>query len=264
MKRASLIAVGVCAAALLTITGGTAQAAWLDDLDGYWRFESDTLDSSGNAQHGVYQGTTGPDYQTGKFGDGIALDGSDQKVVINPTGDENDFSYHATDIMSLSLWARVDAFDTAWQALIAKGEGNAWRMHRKNGENTMKGPFGDTDTGTNINDGAWHHFVAVNQPGTLTKKIWVDGVLTVNENGKDISDNSANHMMIGDNPDALAREWNGMVDDVAIWGRVLSDAEAAALWNGGAGAELASLIPEPATLALAAVGLLGLRRRKRA
>ena len=65
-----------------------------------------------------------PNFDTGKFGGGIDLDGVDQFVQIG--GDESDFDFLNQDF-SISAWFRVDAFTKNWQALIAKGEGDRWR-----------------------------------------------------------------------------------------------------------------------------------------
>jgi len=48
--------------------------------------------------------------------------------------------------------------------------------------------------------------------------------------------------MIGENPDARGRYWNGLIDDVALWDRPLSESEIGALYNKGVGAALSSLL----------------------
>ena len=80
----------------------------------------------------------------------------------------------------------------------------------------------------------WHHWVGVTDSETMTEYLYQDGVLLAEKTGAVLQDR-ANAMRIGENPDALNRRWKGKVDDVAIWGRALSDLEIAYLWNGGTG-----------------------------
>ena len=51
-----------------------------------------------------------------------------------------------------------------------------------------------------------------------------------------------NPMRIGDNPDAANRNWQGKVDDVAIWGRALAPFEVADIWNGGDGKSIEEML----------------------
>jgi hypothetical protein len=48
-------------------------------------------------------------------------------------------------------------------------------------------------------------------------------------------------MQISGNPDAGNRGWNGNIDDVGAWNRVLTQEEVSSIWNGGTGASIASL-----------------------
>ena len=192
-----------------------------------------------------------------------------------------DFAYvegePETGSMTVSAWFTVDAFDTSWQALVAKGEGNGWRLHRRgaDAENELAftGGNGDTtknngdpllppdNTPTNLQDGEWHHVVALTD-GTLvhdgtegpigaiddpeammmnSTRLYVDGQLIASQvNGR--LENRGNLMQIGDNPDSATREWEGQIDDVAVWDRALSNDEIASIYNDGAGNSIAFLL----------------------
>ena len=56
---------------------------------------------------------------------------------------------------------------------------------------------------------------------------------------------NTNHLFIGENPGARNREWEGEIDDIAIWNRVLTPAEIAALFTGGTGTPLGALAGAP-------------------
>jgi Concanavalin A-like lectin/glucanases superfamily len=152
--------------------------------------------------------------------------------------------------MSLAGWFKVGTFDKSWQALVAKGEGNNWRLHRRGGEGGLTftgGSGGDTPTGADINDGNWHHFAAINDHdgsvhGAAGVYMFMDGQLYAKNDGEANLTANGKRVMIGENPDARNRYWNGEVDDLAIWDRPISATEISSLYANGAGKPLGDLL----------------------
>jgi hypothetical protein len=109
----------------------------------------------------------------------------------------------------------------------------------------------------------WHHVVAMTDGSLIhngeegecdielvnageaeclhSKQVWVDGQL-VSTLATTRLENRAQLMQIGDNPDSANREWEGKVDDVAVWERALTVDEIKALYNDGAGNSLGNLL----------------------
>ena len=225
-----------------------------DGLKAYWTFDGNLNDSINNF-HGTARGTTPIAFADGKagFGKSIKLDGGNQFVEITG-GSEDDLEFPGRS-MSIAGWFKVDAFDTEWQALIAKGEGSNYRVARRASTGTIAyaGGVGEgADDVPVVNNGQWHHFVAISdatgaQFGTA---LYVDGVIHgINTTKPALAANNA-RLMIGENPEARGREWEGEIDDIAIWNRVLTPAEITSLYNGGAGTPLGKLagIAPPLTL----------------
>jgi hypothetical protein len=216
-----------------------------EGLVGYWPFDENLLDTAGG-HHGAGRGSDLITFADGRFGSGIVLDGVDQFVEITG-GAESDFDF-AGQSMSVSAWFKVGSFDTNWQALVAKGEGGNWRTHRRSDGSGMAFSAGpgnnDTpDSGVDVNDGTLHHLVAVARDGEGSE-LWIDGVLVATTDNTAMEDNDM-RVLIGDNPDAPGRFWNGLIDDVAIWGRALQPAEIEEIWNGGEGKSIAELTSAP-------------------
>jgi hypothetical protein len=228
-----------------------AQNTVTNGLVAYWNFDGNLFDSIKDFD-GTARGTPAIPFVEGKagFGQAIQLDGGNQFVEITG-GSENDLEFPGGS-MSIAGWFKVDNFDTDWQALIAKGEGSNYRIARRANGNSIAyaGGIGEgADDAPDINDGLWHHFVAISDSAATEfgTALYVDGVqYSVNSTAPVLTANAA-RLMIGENPEARGREWEGEIDDIAIWNRVLTAAEIAALYAEGAGRAISTLLPPPTT-----------------
>lgn len=259
MNRRALNKLSVVAIAVALIFTGTAGAEITDGLVAYWPLEGDFVDATGNGNDGTFMGTNAtPSFSSGRFGVGIDLDGVDQFVEIaNPSN----FNFSGQDF-SVAGWFRVDAFTKNWQALIAKGEGNRWRVHRRGGESimTFNGGNADVPAGTNppIDDGEFHHFAGVSDLTNGQVLMYIDGV-EVSLGPAPTVEDSAMPVMLGENPDARGRTWDGLLDDFAVWDRAITVEEIGFLQTNS--------VPEPSSAVMSILGLLGLlslKRRRRA
>ena len=234
----SVLSVVACALMLQ----GLASADLADDLVAYWPLDKDFGD-----QMGVFDGEergAGPiEFDEGQFGDGIVLNGENQYVEIIGGG-VDDLNFVDEGSMSISAWFRVDAFDTSWQALIAKGEQDGWRLHRRGDECNLGFTAGEPDTPTApdcVDDGEIHHVVATSDEGLKT--LYIDGEWVAEGFQDPIGvPNTNNRVRIGDNPSSPGREWEGLIDDLAIWSRPLAEDEVATIWNNGDGAAIGDLV----------------------
>ncbi|MHC1769333.1 MAG: LamG-like jellyroll fold domain-containing protein [Verrucomicrobiia bacterium] len=228
-----------------------------DDLKAYWPFDGDLEDKEG-VFDGSERGSSPITFNAGKtgFGQAILLDGFDQYVQV--TGGQPDDLSFAGGSVSISCWFKVGAFDKSWQALIAQGEGSSWRVARNSADVGMSYAGGLTDitSARDVSDFEWHHLVAISDgAGTaFGTALYLDGVLESTTTGKAALANNAARTMIGENPGATGRSWNGEIDDVGIWSRVLSQAEIAALYNNGTGKTVGAAGSTPVTIITPAEG----------
>ena len=262
------------AVAALAICGlaAPANAAIVDGLVEYWELDGD-YNAGVDASHAGSLVTTGAGsgtFVTGKFGSAIDLSNSGgNQAYISVGGDENDMDF-AGGNMSFSAWYTTESLYTNWQTLAGKGEGNGWRIARAGGSGN-----GMTFSGrkphnfaaqTDDQSGGWHHLVTTVEGGIRTD-MYVDGELVGSDTSGYALQDRANAMQIGGNPDAANRGWNGNIDDVAVWDRVLTADEVSSIYNGGDGASIGSLtgsgVPEPSSIALLGLGGLALAFRKR-
>ena len=220
-------------------------------LVAYWNFDDNLKDSVKNF-HGTAKGTNAVAFvdSISGFGKAITLDGTDQYVEITG-GNENELEFPGGS-MSIAGWFKVDAFDREWQALIAKGEGSNYRVARRSttGSIAYAGGAGEGNQDAPVvNDGAWHHFVAVTDAKTnaFGTALYVDGVLHEIQPAKPVLTANAKNLLIGANPDTSPlRFWKGQIDEIGIWNRVLTADEVAVLWNSGKGTPLSTWpMPQP-------------------
>ena len=85
-----------------------------------------------------------------------------------------------------------------------------------------------------MTDDEIHHMVLVSDPENGEVHLYVDGELEASNSSPNIQSND-NPMMIGENPDARNRTWDGLIDDVGIWNRPITPEEVALIYNGGSG-----------------------------
>ncbi|MDA7887928.1 CotH kinase family protein [Akkermansiaceae bacterium] len=205
---------------------GTLYAVPTDTLLSYWDFEGNINDQAAagaTADDGTWVGATS--FGTGKHGQAIVLDGSNYVSVPNSADVER-----AGGDLSVSTWFRVDSFDKNWQCLVASGEGQRWRVARHSTNDALSYAGGSGDIfGGSVNDGQWHHVVAISEAG-VTTRLFIDGVEVATGGGPGIA-TSASPMMIGNNPDSATRQWNGAIDDLGIFSNALNEHQVAAIYN---------------------------------
>ena len=214
----------------------------VDGLVAYWGFDGDLSDSVGSLD-GTAQGPVGfVDGQAG-FGQAISLDGTGF-VEIMDSATALDF---AGGSLSISGWFTVGSFDKSWQALIAKGEQSAYRVARRGGGAAVAyaGGVGEgADDAPAVDDGGWHHFVAISDADAAAygTALYIDGVMYGVQATAPALEAETTNLYIGENPEALNRQWIGSIDDIGLWNRVLSADEVSALYNGGAGTALSTAV----------------------
>jgi hypothetical protein len=225
---------------------GSTPTSLVVDLVSYWPFDGN-LEDVVDDNHGTKRGRGAMPFVEGKLGNAVKMDGYDQYIEITG-GDESEFDFGGGS-MSISCWFKVDKFDTTRQTLVAKGQGQSWRLHRYStgSQLTFSGGANSSSAGPAVNDGQWHHVVAISEAG-VNQRVYIDGQLaSTTPVGTMI--NSAKRMRIGDNPDTEDREWEGCIDDVAIWSRPLSEEEIATLWNDGEGQSILAAVEDPLRIA---------------
>jgi len=199
-------------------------------LVAWYRFDGNALDSSGNEIHGTEMGD--PTYEPGVFGQAINLDGDGDYVDcgLDPKLD-------ITEFLTFTYWIKVVAFDKEWNTVISRGD-DSWRSSRADFNNFMEAAVGGTAGNylysvTPVDDGQWHHIGWV-YDGTMSY-IYVDGEVDATEENSGQITVSSYPLYIGDNSQATGRYWTGLIDDVQIYNRPLTQDEIRIVMQSSAG-----------------------------
>ena len=193
-------------------------------LVGWWKFDemagTIAYDSSGNGNDGTFVGD--PQWVAGKIGGALEFDGNGDYVDCGAI-----LAFNINTNITVACWIKVRQLDKSWQAIVTKGD-DSWRVHRHNSSNNLgwgtTGPSSRNTRGSvNVNDGQWHHVAGV-YDGTQ-KHLYMDGNLDVSENSTGNINNSSYNVNIGENAEATGRYWDGLIDDVRVYNRVLTQEE---------------------------------------
>jgi hypothetical protein len=214
-------------------------------LVAWYRFDGNADDSSGNEIHGTEMGD--PTYEAGVFGQAISLDGDGDYVDcgLDPKLD-------ITEFLTFTYWIKVVEFDKEWNTVLARGD-DSWRSSRAGTNNFMEAAVGGTAGNwtygvTDVDDGEWHHIGWV-YDGTMNY-LYLDGEIDATEENSGEITVSSYPLWIGDNSQATGRFWTGLIDDVLIFNRALTQEEIQIVMLSSAGDYPQAAGPTPADGAL--------------
>jgi hypothetical protein len=135
-----------------------------------------------------------------------------------------------TGDFTVSAW--VNATASGSESIVITptqcGVDEAWELALVNGNPsfaTFGGGAGYLTSATSITDGTWHH-IAGRRTGTLVELI-VDGVVAANGSvaATYSSDGAGSTLSIGNANGCTGKEYGGLIDQVEMYSRSLTDAE---------------------------------------
>jgi len=227
---------------------GTNPSLWASasGLVGYWSFDgtgsiannqtAGLRDGSGRENHGTASNAnaTGMAFVPGRVNNAVTFDGVDDHVEV-----PNSASLNITSAITIEAWVRTTIASTNFRpAIVSKGEGAylftigeyVIAEPKATGFLRIAGTWHFLRGNTSINDGSWHHVVMTYDGQRLM--IYRNGISDappLSVAGNISVDTRA--LQIGSYATAGARFFNGLIDEVRIHNRALTEAEIRATFN---------------------------------
>jgi hypothetical protein len=217
-------------------------------LVGYWPFNGNANDESGNSNNGTVNGATLTTDRFGNNNSAYSFDGSSNYIQVPNSANLSNF-----DSISISGWFNSSS-QSGEQGLVTK-----WFQNLNCSSNTdnytcilannQYTNFSQSICGATNNyfgyqlqssvtslTGTWTHFVFIHN-NINGGKIYLNGVLAAQISTQGTLCSSINPLLIGaDNANTIInRFFSGKLDDIGIWNRALTLSEISYLYNSGAG-----------------------------
>jgi hypothetical protein len=254
-----------------------ASAGIVDGLVASWSFDSDfTADNGGSAfdltaVNGATAGESG-----GVFGGAAKFERSNEEYayttgnVLTQGGDHTYSAWYKCATSNIPTGERYQVLETAAANTIPAPTGDSgYSAHfglRDGGEGDYSQVYTRQSGGSvhvEFSEGAgstsWHNVIVTydndggSEEGEGLHTVYIDGVqVATMENASPLD--AVEALVIGGHRYGTGRNFDGLIDDVGFWSRILTSDEITSLQT--------NAIPEPTTLGLLGLGGLALLRRR--
>jgi len=203
----------------------------------YYKLDNSAEDETTNANDGTWNGTE--QYAFGRYGQAAVFNGSSSYIQADGI-----FS-SSPSAMSASVWFKTTVDGNILDIGDSSVSTAQNRIFFNSGSlivsiNGGGGGFASTSA-TGLQDGNWHHIVAVWDDGTVTNgiKMYIDGATTPTAQGNSTqSFTSALNLFIGANDNrgasvspSIRQYFNGSIDQVRIYSTALTSSQVTELYN---------------------------------
>lgn len=210
----------------------------------YWKLD----ESGGSAYDDFYYGLDGgcasrcPAPATGQVGGAQEFNGSDTGIDVAAVPGDDSFNWGKDDSFSVEFWMRTHSGSTCAgnEVVVGRADTAAWWVGCRDGGALNfylkdRGGVYESVSGPMVTDGEWHHVVAVRDAGTDELRLYLDGSLEGAEPARYYDDFGAPgvELNIGWLDRGAGYHFDGLVDDVVIYERVLTGGEIWQHYNEG-------------------------------
>jgi len=203
----------------------------------YWKFDEGS-GTTATDSYGPSDGTleNGPVWEAGHSGDALHFDGTEDYVSI-----PHDPRFYVSAV-TVCAWINADTWsaETLENNIVSNANGATYSgFTLRAGDDgrlafvvgTGDGNWGTAQTGPLMSTGTWTHVVGMFDGSWIN--VYIDGVKRTWESHSRSLWNSTYPINIGRSPYHADRFFDGLIDEVAIFDRTLTEAEVAELYASG-------------------------------
>lgn len=207
-----------------------------NELIGWWPFNGNANDGSINANNGINNGAILTSDRNGNPNSAYTFNGVNSTInCANPSIPQN-------NSFSISFWIKPTTISGVQEFFCQ----NYWPSAFYVGMNNGNMRCGDSWQNTNvmINSAQWQHIIIIrnyNNNVQIYKNSLLQSTL-----GNDIiiGGSPSNPLVFGKQYGGNAEYYNGVLDDIGIWNRALTQQEITSLYQGCTGSVTASITPQ--------------------
>lgn len=204
-------------------------------LKGYWNMNGNAKDATPYGGDGTVNGATLTTDRQGKANKAYAFNGTNNYISV-----ADDTRYEpGTGDFSISAWIKTSS-STSDITIVSKFASSGGSQRYTLGLNTSVGTGGTgkvffsvgntlTAGGASLNDGNWHHVVAVRSGGVAY--VYADGVQVATVAATANVTGGSSYLGIGKNGSGANNYFNGSIDDVRYYSRGISLDEVKSLYH---------------------------------
>lgn len=236
MKKTILFLVMAVALTTQTLFAQVPSYVPTSGLVGYWPFNSNANDESGNGNNGTNNGATLTDDRFGNSNSAYSFDGISNFISVSNIAIQGNTS------RSTSFWLKTNS--ATGGMVIATGSGTNQngatynlRILDEGFLSFMGGNFTsccydiNPTTGINLKDNNWHNCVVTYDSNTF--RFYIDGILISTTNLAVATNGQFNYFGKSNDANTTTNSafFNGIIDDIGIWNRALTQEEITNLYN---------------------------------
>ena len=205
----------------------------------YYPFNGNANDESGNQNNAVIYGAIPSTDRFGKLNSAYYFDGVDDQITASLPQD-----YFSSDF-TISAWVKFANFNTDYPAILQVGHGTiafhgmgpvygGLRQHigfyQQDGKGNTGSRRGEMTSTGKLNTDTWYMLTVVRE--SLTYRFFINGALDNQKTEENIPTFTGNTVLLSAY-DGADNRLNGVIDDVLIYARALTNSEIILLYGQG-------------------------------